>query len=317
MKSRSSARFVMKCPYFASQDADPNSAQNPGSPKVHPVVRKGFYRRSSDSQWITRYFCKNCERSFSSARLSACFNQKKRRLNEPFRKLLCSGVSLRRAARILRCNRKTTVRKLLFLASQAGMALDEYLRSIVNSEPDQKVKHVVFDEMETFEKSKCLPLSIALAVEDQTRKVLGFEISSMPANGPLALISRRKYGLRADDRARGAALLFQRITPLLCADAKISSDQNPKYPTWIKRDLPKGIYHYSYKGRRGCVVGQGELKRGGFDPLFSLNHTAAMFRANVNRLFRRTWCTTKRMDRLAAHLAIYVQYHNEVLTQGR
>jgi len=45
------------------------------------------------------------------------------------------------------------------------------------------------------------------------------------------------------------------------------------------------------KGRRECVVGQGELKGGGFDPLFSLNHTCAMIRAHVSRLFRRTWNT--------------------------
>ncbi len=34
--------------------------------------------------------------------------------------------------------------------------------------------------------------------------------------------------------------------------------------------------HQRFKGRRGCIVGQGELKVGGFDPLFSLNHTYAM-----------------------------------------
>ena len=60
-------------------------------------------------------------------------------------------------------------------------------------------------------------------------------------------------------------------------------------------------------------MGQGELKKIGFDPLFDLNHTAAMIRANINRLFRRTWCTTKRADRLEAHLELYVQYHNREL----
>lgn len=80
---------------------------------------------------------------------------------------------------------------------------------------------------------------------------------------------------------------------------------------------PGPVQHKRVKGRRGCVVGQGELKRGGRDPLFALNHTAAMLRANVNRLFRRTWCTTKRMDRLKAHLMIYIDFHNTVLTAPR
>ena len=47
-----------------------------------------------------------------------------------------------------------------------------------------------------------------------------------------------------------------------------------------------------------------------FDPLFALNHTAAMFRANVNRLIRRTWCTTKKRERLADHLTLYMAHHN-------
>jgi len=37
--------------------------------------------------------------------------------------------------------------------------------------------------------------------------------------------------------------------------------------------------HRTVKGRRGSIAGQGELKKIGFDPLFSLNHTCAMLRA--------------------------------------
>ena len=55
------------------------------------------------------------------------------------------------------------------------------------------------------------------------------------------------------------------------------------------------------------------LKKIRFDPLFSLNHTCAMLRANLNRLFRRTWCTTKKPERLALHIAMYVVFHNETL----
>jgi hypothetical protein len=135
----------------------------------------------------------------------------------------------------------------------------------------------------------------------------------MPAKGPLAGISRKKYGFREDQRAEAANSLFAEVTALIRRDATITSDQNPKYPLWLKPHFPKAK-HIAVKGRRGCVVGQGELKSGGFDPLFSFNHTAAMLRANINRLVRRTWCTTKRIDRLEAHIALYVQYHNSVLT---
>jgi sugar phosphate permease len=69
------------------------------------------------------------------------------------------------------------------------------------------------------------------------------------------------------------------------------------------------------QGQRGSSTGQGELKKIKFDPLFSLNHTCAMLRANVSRLFRKTWCTTKRPDQLRAHLMIYAEYHNSQLSQ--
>ena len=38
-----------------------------------------------------------------------------------------------------------------------------------------------------------------------------------------------------------------------------------------------------------------------------------MLRANVNRLIRRTWCTSKRIDRLVDHLTLYADFHNRVL----
>jgi hypothetical protein len=167
--------------------------------------------------------------------------------------------------------------------------------------------------MESSERSKCLPVSIPLAVEKDSRKVLGFRVCSMPAKGLLVALSREKYGPRADHRAANVDSLLKEIQPLLSLEAHLTSDQNPKYPSWIQKALPN-LKHTTVKGRRGAVVGQGELKKIGFDPLFSLNHTCAMLRANINRLFRRTWCTTKRMDRLADHIALYIDYHNQVLT---
>jgi hypothetical protein len=72
--------------------------------------------------------------------------------------------------------------------------------------------------------------------------------------------------------------------------------------------------HVTVEGQRGCIRGQGELKKVKFDPLFSLNHTMAMLRANVSRLIRQTWCTTKKAERLSDHLALYAYFHNTVLT---
>ncbi|MGK5085172.1 transposase [Bdellovibrionota bacterium FG-1] len=229
-------------------------------------------------------------------------------------KLLASGVSQRRNARLLGIDRKTLVRKFLFWAQQASLSHQAFLESLAQGE--NKIKEAQFDEMETFEKSKCLPLSVPLVVETKSRKILGFRVCEMPSKGMLVEKSLKKYGHRHDGRPAAAASLFAEIAKVLDPQAEITSDQNPKYPSWIKKSLPQTITHKTIKGSRGCIVGQGELKKTGFDPLFSFNHTAAMLRANINRLFRRTWCTTKRKDRLAAHIAIYVYYHNTVLTES-
>ena len=55
------------------------------------------------------------------------------------------------------------------------------------------------------------------------------------------------------------------------------------------------------------MTGQGELRDKRFDPMFALNHTCAMLRANINRLFRRTWCTSKRIDRPIASSQVRTQ----------
>jgi hypothetical protein len=80
--------------------------------------------------------------------------------------------------------------------------------------------------------------------------------------------------------------------------------------------MPKAV-HVTVPSRRACVVGQGELKKGGFDPMFSFNHTAAMIRANANRMNRKTWCTSKKIEGLRRHLAMYRFWHNEVIMARR
>jgi hypothetical protein len=240
----------------------------------------------------------------------ACFNQNKRQLNDRIRKLLCSSVSQRRIAKLLGISRTTVARKLKFLGQQSRIKL-------VRQSFDYPATQVIeFDDLETFEHTKCKPLSVTLAVESKTRRILGFEVSQMPAKGHLAAIARKKYGLRPDHRAIGREKLFSMISPFTFPFATIKSDQNPHYPPDVKKHFPLAT-HDAFLGQRGAITGQGELKKIKFDPLFSLNHTCAMFRANINRLARKTWCTTKNPQRLSDHIAIYADYHNnELLRSG-
>ena len=273
------------------------------------IARRGRYFRRSDGQWIQRYCCLSCGVAFSSGTQLPCYRQKKRKLNHRLLLLLVSGVSQRRAAEILGVNRKTVVRKFRFLAQQSRLKQSQWLESL----DPHSITKVQFDDLETSEHTKCKPLSVAIVVEPKCRKILGFQVSVMPAKGLLADRARKKYGPRPDHRSQGWQALLSTLTPAVSPSAVWRSDENPHYPTHLKRCHPDAI-HQTTPGRRGCVVGQGELKKIGFDPLFSLNHTCAMLRANLNRLFRRTWCTTKTRQGLIDHLSIYVHYHNQVLT---
>ena len=227
-------------------------------------------------------------------------------MNYALFKDLCSGVSQRRIAKNFGLSRTTVARKLVFLGTQAEIEFHELNRR----HPPAEI--VEFDDMETFEHTKYKPLSITLAVVSKKRRILGFSVSQMPAKGLLAKRAFKKYGPRADHRAAGRAELFKNIAPLVHERALIKSDENPHYISDVKKHFPLAT-HERFKGQRGSIVGQGELKKIRFDPLFSLNHTCAMFRANVNRLFRKTWCTTKVPARLKLHLYMYALFHNKIL----
>ena len=209
-------------------------------------------------------------------------------------------------AKLLHISRTTVSRKLIFLGQQAQLELEEMNRQ-------RPIADIIeFDDMETFEITKCKPLSLTLAVEHKTRWIFGIEVSQMPAKGRLTKLAFKKYGPRRDERSRGRASLFGRIQPFISKNALIKSDENPHYVSDVKRFFPEAT-HERHKGQRGSIVGQGELKKIRFDPLFSLNHSCAMFRANVNRLFRKTWCTTKNRERLHFHLTMYAVFHNKLL----
>lgn len=139
---------------------------------------------------------------------------------------------------------------------------------------------------------------------------------SHASKGLLAKISRKKYGHRPDERPRQRNALFERLATKTIPEVLIESDENPHYRGAVKRWFPK-CDHQTVKGGRGCVAGQGELKKLGFDPLFTLNHTFAMLRDNISRLVRKTWCTTKKPERLDAHLQLYIHFHNHVLIKQK
>ncbi len=270
-------------------------------------VKSGHYRRRSDGRRVQRFRCQSCKKGWSQAVFDTAYYQKKRHLNYKVMMLLCSSVSMRRSGLILSIDKKTVARKLSYLGKISREILAEIATQM------KKIEAIQFDELITIEHTKCKPLAVAMAVTADTRKILGFQVSSMPATGHLAAISRRKYGPRDDNRLHGMALLFEQLQSVAAPNCKLISDQCPYYEGVVNRYFPKSKYT-QYKGAKGALTGQGELKKTRRDPLFAINHSFAMLRANINRLVRRTWCTTKKATSLIDHLSIYAWIHNSKLT---
>lgn len=274
------------------------------------MVRFGSYFRCSDSRQIQRFRCNCCGKTFSIATFSECYRQKKRRLNHPLKVLLSSAMSQRRLALFLKTSRTTVARKLRFLARQATQRRYQFLdQTIARDGPFETIQ---FDDLETIEHSKCKPVTVTVVLDPCTRIILDFTVAAIPAKGLLAAISRKKYGKRKDCSTAARHRLFARLTPWVSPEAVFHSDEDKRYPALLSTHFPHAS-HRQYKSIRGCVSGQGELKKTRFDPLFMINHTLAMLRANINRLVRKTWCTTKKIECLAEHLAVYADYHNRVL----
>ena len=274
------------------------------------IIKDGKFKRSSDHQVIQRYRCKCCGRRFSNASFSLAKNQKKRTVNHLVFKLLGSGVSMRRIAKILNLNKNTIQRKVDFLATKAKIEQQKLLENL-----HEKIEHIQFDDLETSEHTKLKPVSVSIAVDVQSRMILGAFASQIPAKGHLAVTSRHKYGYRKSHHKEGLKALFKQISPTFKVSMRFDSDSHTLYPEFVKKYAQKAD-HFRFKGGRGCVVGQGELKKLHRDPLFCINHTCAMLRDNLKRLSRKTWCTTKKIEMLQKHLNIYLWYHNKEILSG-
>lgn len=295
--------MLLSCICFSMKKICPN----PHCAALNSINKDGFYRRKDDSKIIQRYRCRICLKKFSSATFTVTYRQKKRRINAHVFKFLSSGLSMRRSAMLLNVHQKTIARKLTFLAKRSRVMNSKLLQKFHG-----KIHNVQFDDLITKENSKLKPLSVSVLVDEDRRLILGAEVSQIPAFGHLSRPAIKKYGYRKDKHAEGLDRLFKKAKPLLSEEALVKSDKHKSYPYYVETYLPKA-QHITHESERACIAGQGELKKVAYDPLFMINHTCAILRANINRLFRRTWCTTKDPVRLKDHIDLFTFFYNKHL----
>lgn len=281
-----------------------------GPPRGASGSKNGTYYRKSDRKTLMRWRCKSCAKSYSAASINPCKGQRLRHLHSQIYHLNNSSTPIRRIALILKISRSTVAAKIAFLSSLKGTIHEAYLREL-EKEP---LKEVFFDELKTFLHTRCRPVSIAVAAA-RGRKILAIDaFFCVPNSQRLIKIAQKKGYPILNERASGITKFLEKLAPVVAKDGIIRTDEDVLYPERIKKIFP-GATHLKYKSRPATITGHGEMKEGGEDPLFEINHTLAMIRANIARLVRRTWCTTKSLKALKAHLNLYMIYHNTVLTK--
>ncbi len=275
------------------------------------VIKYGFFKRGTGHvPRIQRYFCKRCKQAFSAQTGALTYRERKPHLTQAVLRVAMESVSQRGCARFLGCRPVTVARKIVRLGVRADFHLRARTAKDVANGSEQLV---IFDDMETFEHSKCKPISITLAVAASTRQIVAVKASEMPAKGLVSKIAKKRYGPRKDNRSKALKKVLEEVKRLCPNLARLKSDMWAKYRPVVQAVFGETVLHERHKSRRGCVVGQGELKKGGRDPLFVLNHSCAMFRDRIKRLSRRTWCTTKKIDYLTHLLSIYAWWHNHLV----
>lgn len=220
-------------------------------------------------------------------------------LNHKLAVLLIHGNSLRSSAKILGLTYRNTYLKFLWLGKQAGW---------IKAKLRFKARELEFDEMETIHHTKCKPLSIALMV-NENYEILSAEVAQMPAKGPLAEFSVKKYGFRKDERELVLKKSFERLQSQLDSKVElIKSDAKPSYRKYVKQYFPHVKYevHSRVNKQRHRDRLHEKFHKKLYDPLFALNQRCALLRSSIRRLTRRSWCTTKKPENLQGHLDIFI-----------
>lgn len=267
------------------------------------IIKKNFYVIKHSRSRVRRFLCTKCKKSFSNRIFSPTYRQKKPYLNKVIFSLLVSGNTQRRIARLISCSKGTVADKLIWLSRYAEP---------LSASPEDSL-HIQIDELETIEHTKLKPLTIALCVS-HNYKILAIGVGKIRAKGHLAEISRKKYGPREDERPKVVAQLFENLKKVLPSQPlTITTDAHPLYPELIARYFPLSKHVQVNAGdhlkKKRELIYTAERKKI-FDPLFAINQRCAMLRADIRRLSRRSWCTTKKIENLGHHLDLYRAYNN-------
>jgi transposase-like protein len=258
--------------------------------------RFGFYRSRGYPGGIRRYRCSACLRSFSIRRFTVEFRLHKPKLTPWVIAELTSCVSLRQAARSKRLCRGSIERRLDRFGLHGQRLLDRVSRVCA-----PLGGRFLLDEAESFETSRLSrPVTIPVLVHGESRFIVAIGVGAMaPRRRELA---EPRVPRRVSESSKVVRACLARLVRWVERDSVLASDQKASYVRILRElDPTRKLHHVRYSGR---------LPRGPKSPLFEVNHTNAMLRDGNARLKRRTWCVSKKRERLWRQLGLYALWRN-------
>ena len=264
--------------------------------------RHGRYHCWARGGPVLRYRCTGCRKTFSFATFRYSYRQKKPHVDATLMRLLCSGVSLRAAARLLGINRKTVFDKLQRLAVH-GARLHQALMSRARLEG-----HFQLDELETFETNRFQPVTVPLLIEKHSYFHVSWAVAPMrrkgrmtPAQKKIRDVHESLHGRRPTQSDAAVRDCLAALTRHARLTVVLETDRKPSYCRIATRLLGRRLTHITRDSR---------VRRDRQNPLFPINHTNAMLRYCLARLKRRTWCVSKRRAWLKKALDMYATWFN-------
>jgi hypothetical protein len=252
---------------------------------------------------VPRFSCRGCNRSFSRQTFRLDYRDRKPACNVPVLQLLVSGVGLRQTGRTVGLGVHGTQHKFRKLA----LGLRQLNRNLLRKLPPGH-RTFLFDEMETFESSSILRLSVSVLIEEESLAMLAVDVAPIrrvPKKG-----SRRrkwldshetKHGRRRDQSRASVRRVLGRFRRLLGGEkGELRTDEKALYAALVRRMLPEVEHQTTIS----------TLPRTTYNPLFRINLTDAMLRDNNGRMRRRSWLVSKKREWLRQQLEVFAAWRN-------
>ena len=276
------------------------------APEAGFCTKNGRYHPACRSLPVPRFRCRSCRKSFSAQTFRVDYRDKLPHHNRLVLELLVGGMSIRQTSRTLGIHNATVQRK----AQKFARCLQDLHQNLMCELPDRRT--YLLDEEESYEQKSIRTVTLPILIEEESWFVVATDVEPIRRLAPKGTLRRRrqdreeaKYGKRPD-RSREA------VTAVLTTLAKVTAgkrvglttDLKSSYATIAKKVFAERLVSHIRVSSR--------LPRNQCNPLFPINTTNAMTRDHMARLRRRTWCASKKRERLKSHLILFTAYRNYV-----